>query len=233
MIRTDSAGGTHGFLDWLTATSRNPSYSVGFPSHGAVEAALPQVPKAAWSRAYDNDGVERAGAWVADITGMLDLSSWSGGMRVIVCKEIPPPGAQLRITDVDGHRYTALATHQATGQLAALELRHRLRARCEDRIQEARDTGLANLSFHAFADNALWCHVVMLATEIITWTQMIGLTYSKARRWERKKLRARLFEIAGKITRHARRLTLHMAAPAPETPLMIQALERIAALSPP
>ncbi|WP_026551431.1 IS1380 family transposase, partial [Arthrobacter sp. H20] len=49
MIRTDSAGGTHGFLHWLTHPRRNLGYSVGFPLHGAVEAALPRVPKSAWT----------------------------------------------------------------------------------------------------------------------------------------------------------------------------------------
>ena len=56
------------------------------------------------------DGQVRDGAWVADITGMLDLSSWPAGMRVIVRKERPHPGAQLRFTDIDGHRFTCLAT---------------------------------------------------------------------------------------------------------------------------
>jgi hypothetical protein len=40
----------------------------------------------------------------------MDLSTWPAGMRVIVRKERPHPGAQLRITDVDGHRITAFAT---------------------------------------------------------------------------------------------------------------------------
>lgn len=233
MIRTDSAGGTHGFLDWITAKHRNFSYSVGFPIHGAVADVLPLVPKSGWSKAYDSDGFERDGAWVADITGMLDLSSWPAGMRVIVRKEVPHVGAQLRITDIDGHRYTAIATNQAKGQLAVLEVRHRLRARCEDRIRNAKDTGLANLPFHAFAGNELWCHVVMLAAEIMAWTQMIAFTDTKARRWEPKKLRARLFEIGGKIATHARQTTLHLASSAPDVQLLIKGMKRVAALSPP
>jgi hypothetical protein len=99
MVRTDSAGGTHGLLDWLTTQGRNFSYSVEFPIHGAVADVLPLVPKKGWTKAYDSDGVERGGAWVADITGMLDPTSWPAGMRVIVRKEIPPVGAQLRITE--------------------------------------------------------------------------------------------------------------------------------------
>ena len=233
MIRTDSAGGTHGFLDWLTAKHRNFSYSVGFPIHGAVAEVLPLVPKSGWSKAYDSDGFERDGAWVADITGMLDLSSWPAGMRVIVRKEVPHVGAQLRITDIDGHRYTAIATNQAKGQLAVLEVRHRLRARCEDRIRNAKDTGLANLPFHGFAGNELWCHVVMLASELMAWTQMIAFTGTKARRWEPKKLRARVFEIGGKIASHARQTTLHLASTAPDVKLLLKGMKRLAALSPP
>ncbi|THJ64024.1 IS1380 family transposase [Arthrobacter echini] len=233
LIRTDSAGGTHEFLDWLTHPRRNLSYSVGFPIHGAVEAVLPLVPKDAWNRAYNSDGVERDGAWVADITGMLDLTSWPAGMRVIVRKEVPHVGAQLRITDVDGMRYTALATNQEHGQLADLEVRHRLRARCEDRIRNAKDTGLANLPLHGFAGNTLWCHLVMLAAELMAWTQMLSLHTTRARRWEPKKLRARLFEIAGRVSFHARRFTVHLAATAPETPLLLTALQRLNALAPP
>ena len=41
---------------------------------------------------------------------MLNLSSWPEGMRVIVRKERPHPGAQLRFTDIDGHRFTCFAT---------------------------------------------------------------------------------------------------------------------------
>ncbi len=233
MIRTDSAGGTHEFLDWLTHPRRNLAYSVGFPLHGAVEAALPLVPASAWTRAYNSDGIERDGAWVADITGMLDLSSWPEGMRVIVRKEVPHIGAQLRITDVDGMRYTALATNQEHGQLADLEVRHRLRARCEDRIRNAKDTGLANLPLHGFAGNTLWCHLVMLAAELMAWAKMLALQGTTARRWEPKKLRARIFEIAGRVSWHARRFTVHLAATAPETPLLIKALIRLRVLAPP
>jgi hypothetical protein len=233
MIRTDSPGGTHGFLDWLTDRRRNFSYSVGFTITEAVAKMLPLIPKKGWSRAYDSDGTERDGAWVANITGMLDLLAWPAGMRVIVRKEVPHVGAQLRITDIDGHRYTAIATNQEKGQPADLEVRHRLRARCEDRIRNAKDTGFPNLPFKSFTANELWCHVVMMATEIMAWTQMIAFTGMKARRWEPKKLRARLFEIGGKLATHARQTTLHLASTAPEVQLLLHGVKRIAALSPP
>ena len=80
-----------------------------------MQAAILQVPAGSWTPAYDDGGQVRDGAWVADITGMLDLSSWPAGMRVIVRKERPHPGAQLRFTDLDGHRFTAFATDARKG----------------------------------------------------------------------------------------------------------------------
>src|SRR5207248_5948010 len=120
-----------------------------------------------------------------------DLSGWPPGMRVIVRKERPHPGAQLRFTDRDGLRLTAFATNTTRGQLADLELRHRRRARCEDRIRAAKDTGLRNLPLHGFDANRIWCELVAMACELTAWMQMLALD-GQARRWEPKRLRLRL-----------------------------------------
>jgi len=145
LIRTDSGGGTHEFLNWLTKPGRRLAYSVGFTITEDMQEAILAVPAGAWTAAYDGDGQVRPGAWIAEITGMLDLASWPRGMRVIIRKDRPHPGAQLRFTDLGGHRFTAFATGTKGGQLADLELRHRRRARCEDRIRCAKDTGLRTL----------------------------------------------------------------------------------------
>jgi hypothetical protein len=160
LVRADSGGGTREFLHWLAGRPRPLRYSVGLIITDDMQQAILKVPAGAWAQAYDGDGQARDGAWVDDITGMLDLSSWPPGMRVIVRKERPHPGAQLRYTDVDGHRFTAFATDTRRGQLPDLELRHRRRARCEDRIRGAKDTGLRNLPLQGFAQNQLWCEIV-------------------------------------------------------------------------
>ena len=68
-----------------------------------------------WTEAYDaHDGV-RDGAWVAELTHLMDLTSWPAGMCVIVRKERPHPGAQLRFGDVDGMRITAFVTNTKAG----------------------------------------------------------------------------------------------------------------------
>ena len=128
LIRADSGGGTHDYLAWLTRPGRRLAYSVGFTITEEIQDAILKIPAAAWTPAYDADGLVRPGAWVAELTGMLDLSSWPKGMRVIVRKERPHPGAQLRFTDSDGLRVTAFITDTGPGvvpgQLGGLELRH-------------------------------------------------------------------------------------------------------------
>ncbi len=225
LVRTDAAGATHEFLDYLTG--RRLSYSLGFGLTEAMAAAVDAIPESAWTPAYDADGAVREGAWVAEATGMLDLCRWPPGMRVIVRKERPHPGAQLRFTDRNGLRLTAFATNTTRGQVPDLELRHRRRARCEDRIRTAKDTGLANLPLHGFDQNQIWCAIVQLAMELSTWCQMIALHDHPARRWEPKRLPLRLFSIAARITCHARRTRLRLSTHAPWADLLLTALARL------
>ena len=143
LIRTDGAGGTHDFVSWLTG--QRLQYSVGFGLSVDAVTKLDLIPQSAWTPAYDADQAPRDGAWVTELTGLLDLTGWPAGMRVIVRAERPHPGAQLRFTDSNGNRLTAFATNTKGGQLPDLELRHRRRARCEDRIRNEKDTGLETL----------------------------------------------------------------------------------------
>jgi hypothetical protein len=231
LIRTDAAGATHELLNWLTR--QRLSYSVGFTLPDSFAATLALIPDQAWTPAYDADRQIRDGAWVADVTGLLNLSSWPKGMRVIVRKERPHPGAQLRLTDIDGHRITAFATNTQRGQLADLELRHRRRARCEDRIRNAKDTGLTNLPLHEFAQNQIWCAIVALACELIAWMQMLSLAQNEARRWEPKRLRLRLFSIAGRLAVRARQHWLRLSAHAPWADLLAKMITTLQGLPAP
>jgi hypothetical protein len=94
-------------------------------------------------------------------------------------------------------------------------LRHRRRARAKDRIRAAKDSGLANLPLHDLNQNRIWCALVALACEITSWMQLLALSGHQARRWEPKRLRLRLFSIAGQLATTARRRTLHLSTHAP------------------
>ncbi len=225
LVRTDAAGATHEFLDCLTA--RRLSYSLGFALNETMAAAIDEIPQAAWPPAYNPEGQVRDGAWIAEATGVVELADWPTGMRLIVRKERPHPGAQLRFTDRDGLRLIAFVTNTDRGHLPDLELHHRRRARCEDRIRVAKDTGLANLPLHGFDQNRIWCALVQLAMDLSAWLQMLAFAERPARRWEPKRLRLRLFSIAGRLARDARRTRLRLAAHAPWGDLLTTALARL------
>jgi hypothetical protein len=209
LVRIDGAGSTHQTLDELVR--RRVSYSVGFTLPLDTPELYQKVPEQVWTPAYNSDGQVRDGADVAEFTGLLNLDGWPAGMRVIVRRERPHPGAQLRFDDVDGYRLTAFATNAKRGQLADLGVRHRRRARCEDRIRNAKDTGLVNLPLHGFGANRIWCQIVAIATDLIAWMGLLAHPESDTRRWEPKKLRHRLFVIPAAIARTARRVILHIS----------------------
>jgi len=235
LVRIDGAGATHAVLDWLS--SKRLSYSVGFSLPADIAELLTLIPEHVWAPAIDSGGELRDGAWVAEVTDLLNLTGWPNGMRVIVRKERPHPGAQLRLTDVNGLRLTAFATNTRRGQLPALELRHRRRARCEDRIRNSKDTGLSNLPLHAFAKNQLWCALVMLASELLAWTQLLAFSTKTgthpARRWEPKRLRLRLLSAAGRIAVSGRRRRLHLSKNGQWTQLLADAIHTVRALPAP
>ena len=193
-----------------------------------TQAAILKVPADSWTparrrRAGQGRGLGRRHH--RDV-GPVVLAGRDAGHRP---QGAAAPGAQLRFTDIDGHRFTAFATDARKGQLADLELRHRRRARCEDRIRNAKDTGLRNLPLKGFAQNQLWCEIVSLACELLAWTQMLALT-GTARRWEPKRLRLRLFSAAGRLARGGRRLRLRLAERWPWARQITTAVTRLQAI---
>ena len=228
LIRTDSGGGTHAFMDWLHR--RGLQFSVGFVLPADMPELYQKIPTAAWALAYDQDGDPREGADVADITDLLDLAGYPARTRVIIRRERPHPGAQLRFDDVGGYRLTAFATNTARGQLADLELRHRRRARSEDRIRIAKDTGLRNLPLKGFAANRVWIAIVQLAADLLAWQALLALSGHDAARWEPKRLRLRLFTIPATLAHTGRRVHLRIKANAPCADLLTLAHQRLAAV---
>ena len=136
---------------------------------------------------------------------------------MILRKERPHPGAQLRFTDADGLRVTAFITDTGhgvvPGQVAGLELRHRQHARVEDRIRELKATGLTNLPCHAFDANAAWLEIILTATDLVAWTRLIGLRdHPELARAEIATFRYRVLHVAARITRGARQIRLRIDA---------------------
>jgi hypothetical protein len=202
VVRCDSAGATHELVDFLREGAIG--FSLGYELTEPVRRAILALPEEAWRPALDAEGGERENGQVAALTDRLDLAGWPAGSRVIVRRERPHPGAQLSFTDHDGHRFQAILTDQAGEDIAAIERRHRARARVEDRIRAAKDTGLENLPFRDFSANAVWLELVLIAQELTFYAQALCLSGELAA-CEPKTLRYRLLHTAGRLAFHARR----------------------------
>ena len=228
LVRADSAGCTHDFLD--AAVEMECFFSVGMAIDERARGVILALPESAWTPAIRQDSTEREGAWVAEL-GDLDLAGWPEGSRAICRRERPHPGAQLTFADADGHRFQVLLTNQE-GDPVALEARHRARARVEDAIRAAKDTGLSNLPFRELAPNAVWLELVLIAQDLVSWAQTLLLSCDLARA-EPKRLRYRLLHVAGRITRSGRRLRLHLPARWPWAADLLAAFSRLRALPAP
>lgn len=205
LVRADSGGATHAFLDQVV--ERGFGFSVGFDLTEPVRQAILAVPEQDWRPALTQAGEQRDGAAVAELD--LDLSKWPAGTRAICRRERPHPGAQLSFSDENGYRFQAFITNQHGARLDRLEQLHRQHAVVEDRIRCGKATGLQNLPFRGFEPNAAWLELVLVAQDLVAWTQRLLLDGELAR-CEPKRLRYRLLHVAGRLTRHARRLRLHL-----------------------
>jgi hypothetical protein len=213
LARSDSAGATHAFAK--ACVERGVGFSFGFPVDARIQRIVDVIPEECWHPAIQTDGEFRDGAWVAEATGMIDLGSWPEGSRLILRKERPHPGAQLTFSDVDGHRITAILTNTepgvVPGQAAGLELRHRQHARVEDRIREAKATGLRNLPCRAWNENAAWLEVILSAVDLVCWTKLIAFADApELARCEIAAFRYRVLHVAARITRGARQVRLRI-----------------------
>jgi len=227
LARSDSAGASHDLADALSETGIR--FSFGYPLTEPVRQALLALEESAWRPAIDHDGQPRDGAWVTELTGKVNLPDWPDGSRLICRRERPHPGAQLSFTDLDGHRFQCFITDQADQDIAALEATHRQHAQVEDRVKTLKATGASHLPFHAFDANAAWLELALCAHDITVWTQLLTLD-GEHQVCEPKRLRYRILHVAGQLTRHARRMTLHLPADWPWAEAILHAFERLQAL---
>ncbi len=240
LIRSDGAGASHDLLDWLTeqdrVRGRSVEYSVGFAITEKIRDAIKLVPKNVWTPATDADGGIREGGDVAELTGLLDLSRWPTGMRIILRRERPHPGAQLSLfEEADGWRYQAFVTNTTTGQLAFLEARHRAHARVEDRIRHAKDTGLGRFPSREFKINQAWLMLTQIAADLTVWTRLLAFTGDATvlAACEPKALRYRFLHVPARLTHSARRRRLRIPESWPWAAAVVAVFANIAAIPQP
>jgi hypothetical protein len=226
LARTDSAGASHKFVDGLV--ERGIEFSIGLDMQKQVRLAVLALPLSAWTEAITADCDIREGAEVAELSN-LDLSHWPVGTRAIVRREEPHDGAQFNLFDANGLRHQVFITNSTDTDITYLEARHRGHARIEDRIRCAKDTGLRNLPFGDFANNACWVELICVAQDLIAFTQGLVLEGELAKA-EPKRLRYALLHTAGRLTTTSRRTTLALQREWPWAEALAAAFARLRSL---
>ena len=211
LARADSAGATHAFAS--ACRDKEVGFSFGYPLGEEARRAICLVPEAVWEPATQEDGI-RDGAFLAELTRLVDLSAWPTGSRVICRRERPHPVAALTLFEIsDGWRYTAFITDTARGVvpggIGSLELRHRRHARVEDRIRQSKATGLDRSPCHGFPENQAWLECALAAADLVCWSKLICFADDPAiARCEIDAFRYAILHMAARLTRSAR--TVHL-----------------------
>ena len=146
-------------------------------------------------------------------------------VRLIVRRVKPTPGSQLALFAI--YSYHGFITDR-DGELLELEADHRRHAEIENAIRDLKyGVGLNHLPSGRFPANGAWLAVQTMAHNLARWTARIGLGEQVV---TTKTLRRRFFSLAGRLTRSARRLTLHLPDRWPWAEKFSRALARLRAI---
>ena len=220
-LRADSGFYTHGVVS--VCRKMDVRFSITIRQHKSLRNLIEAIPEDAWTPIpYWMDGA----ADVAETTCTPFQSEPDAApVRLIVRRVKPTPGSQLALFAT--YSYHGFITDR-DGEMLELEADHRRHAEIENAIRDLKHgVGLNHLPSGRFAANAAWLAVQVMAHNIARWTARIGLGEQVV---TTKTLRRRFFSLAGRITRSARRLTLHLPQRWPWEAQFDRALARLRAL---
>ena len=207
--------------------SQGPTHGAGrqrllYPRRGR-RLPIEAIPEDAWTPIpYCMDGA----ADVAETTYTpFQAEADAAPVRLIVRRVKPAPGSQLALFAT--YSYHGFITDRG-GETLELEADHRRHAEIENAIRDLKyGVGLNHLPSGRFAANGAWLAVQVMAHNLARWTARIGLGQQIV---TTKTLRRRVLALAGRITRSARRLTLHLPRRWPWEEQFSRALARLRAI---
>lgn len=229
MVRADSAGCTHGFVNGCRA--RNVGFAVVARKtaqiHGAIAKVL--VDDSRWEPATAQNGEPRDDAHVAELTDLVTLIDWPPGTRLIVRREPRHPGAQQSLFPSDAFRYWGHYTDQA-GAPIELDAHMRAHAHVEDHIRRLKTSGLERFPFTDLDANRAWLALVCMAADLVRWFQLLCCDGALAIA-EPKRLRWSFWHTPARIVRRAGADIVRIIDGWPTTTAILDAYRHIAALT--
>ena len=200
-VRADSGFYNHPIF--AVCRDKSVRFSITVRQHQSLRNITEAIPEEDWTPIpYWMEGA----ADVAETTYTPFRSEPDAApVRLIVRRVRPTPGSQLAL--FAGYSYHGFITDR-DGDTLALEADHRRYAEVENAIRDLKyGVGLNHLPSGRFAANAAWLAIQVLAHNLARWVARIGLGEQLV---TTKTLRRRFFSMAGRLTRSARRLTLHL-----------------------
>ena len=220
-MRADSGFYTHAVV--AVCRRMDVRFSITIRQHKSLHNLIEAIPEDAWTPIpYWMDGA----ADVAETTYTPFQSEPDAApVRLIVRRVKPAPGSQLALFAT--YSYHGFITDR-DGETLELEADHRRHAEIENAIRDLKyGVGLNHLPSGRFAANGAWLAVQVMAHNLARWTARIGLG---ERIVTTKTLRRRFFALAGRLTRSARRITLHLPRGWPWEEKFSRALARLRAI---
>jgi hypothetical protein len=228
VIRADSAGCTEKFV--AAARSRNIGFSVVCRSNAQIHSAIFDTLgfEELWHQAIRQNGEEREGAAVIELTDLVTLPAWPTGTRLIVRREPLHPGVQHSLSPSLEYRYWGFYTDQK-GDPVDLDRIMRAHAHVEQNISRLKDSGLLSFPFTKIDANRNWMATVMMAADLVRWVQLLCLDgyWRKARP---KALRWGFFHSPGRLVHTARQRVVPILDGWPSADALTGAYEKMAAL---
>jgi len=206
---------------------------------GILDDAIAELPDQAWTPAIEQNGEPVENAFVADLTGLLDLGGWQEkipGLRVLVRDEPLHPRYRKRATDREkalGRRFQLIVTNTQVGQIAWLDARHRSHVHVENDVKQAKDLGLNRWPSRHWTINVAWTQIVALATNLLACFRHLALPEGDLRDAAPKLLRYRLWHLPARLTRGQRKRWLHLRADWPWANDVINTWQAVTALPAP
>ncbi len=228
-VRTDSAGCSARLA--AGCRDRNIGFSVVARSNAAIHTAISRAAEDddRWAGAVRQDGEERPGSAVAELTDLVELSAWPSGTRLIVRREPLHPGAQTTLFPSMEFRYWGHYT-DAVGDAVVLDADMRAHAHVEDHIRRLKASGLERFPFCDLDANRAWMATVCFAADLVRWFQLLCLTGALGVA-EPKALRWNLWHAPARIVRRARRDVVRILDGWPTTGELLGAYRRIALIT--
>jgi len=202
-VRADSGFYAHAVV--AVCRRMGVRFSITMRQHPNVRRLVEAIPEDAWTPIpyWLAGGADVAETTYTPFRGEKDAVP----VRLIVRRVRPTPGSQLALLTL--YDYHAFITDRV-GEMLTLEADHRRHAEIENAIRDLKyGVGLNHLPSGRFAANGAWLAVQVMAHNLARWTARLGLGAGII---TTKTLRRRLFALAGRLTRSARRLTLHLSA---------------------